>query len=302
MKKSGLFLIAAVMLTALSCGEKPQPESPTLTVSPTSLSFTADDASNKPVVVTTTESWTASASASWIHLDKTSGTSGGSVTVSVEANEGTDDRTGTISFTGAQSASVSVTQAGSDIRTLEPVSSAFDGRKRSSTTYQLLIYSFADSNGDGVGDFNGIRNRLDYLDELGATALWLSPAHPTSSYHAYDVNDYYSINELYGGEEDFKALIKDAHEKGIKIYMDYVLNHSGKDNQWFKEALADPSSPYRDYYFFSSNPSADYKSFPMLKGTNYNSGEWKMVTSGSPKLTVKKTDEAVKEEIGRAHV
>ena len=76
--------------------------------------------------------------------------------------------------------------------------------------------------------------------------------------------------------------------------MDYVLNHSGKDNKWFKEALADPSSPYRDYYFFSSNPSVDYKSFPMLKGTTYNAGEWKMVTSGSPKLTVKKTDEAVK--------
>ena len=293
MKKSGLLLLIAVMLTALSCGEKPQPEKPTLTVSPTSLSFTADDASNKLVLVTTTESWTASTSAGWIHLDKSSGSAGGSVTVSVEANEGTDDRTGTISFTGAQSASVTVAQAGSDIRTLEPVASAFDGKKRSSTTYQLLIYSFADSDGDGIGDFKGIQNRLDYLDGLGVTALWLSPAHPTSSYHAYDVNDYYSINELYGGEEAFKALIAAAHDKGIKIYMDYVLNHSGKDNKWFKEALADPSSPYRDYYFFSSNPSVDYRNFPMLKGTSYNSGEWKMVTSGSPKLTVKKTDEAV---------
>ena len=295
MKKSGLILLAAVLFFAASCGEKHvKPESATLTVSPATLSFAADDASNKLVLVTTTEPWTASASASWIHLDKKSGDATGSVTVTVEANENTDDRTGTISFSGAQKADVTVTQAGSDIRTLVPVASAFDGKKRSSTTYQLLIYSFADSDGDGVGDFKGIQKRLDYLDELGATALWLSPAHPTSSYHAYDVNDYYSVNPLYGTEDDFKALIEAAHAKGIKIYMDYVLNHSGKDNAWFKEAVADPSSPYRDYYFFSSNPSADYKSFPMLKGTTYNSGEWKTVTSGSPKLTVTKTDEAVK--------
>ena len=295
MKRSG-FILATLLLLVFSCKEKNkiQPESPTLTVSTTELSFTADDKSNKLFQITTTEQWTAKASESWIHLDKTSGSSSSSITVSVETNEGTNDRTGTISVTGAQSATVKVTQAGSDIRTLEPIASAFDGKKRSSTTYQLLIYSFADSDGDGIGDFKGIQNRLDYLDGLGVTALWLSPAHPSSSYHSYDVNDYYSINTLYGGEDAFKALIEAAHAKGIKIYMDYVLNHSGKDNKWFKEALADPSSPYRDYYFFSSNPSVDYKSFPMLKGTTYNAGEWKMVTSGSPKLTVKKTDEAVK--------
>ena len=172
--------------------------------------------------------------------------------------------------------------------------------KLSGITYQLLIYSFADSDGDGVGDFKGIQNKLDYLDAIGATALWLSPAHPTSSYHAYDVNDYYSLNPLYAvgekttakAEADFKELLAAAHQKGIAIYMDYVLNHSGKNNPWFQEALADPSSKYRDYYFFSSNPSSDYKNFPMLKGTSYNSGEWKQVTSGSPKLTITKTSES----------
>ncbi|MBQ4175227.1 MAG: hypothetical protein II597_10590, partial [Prevotella sp.] len=70
--------------------------------------------------------------------------------------------------------------------------------------------------------------------------------HPSDSYHAYDVTDYFSVNPLYGTEQDFKDLIDAAHAKGIKIYMDYVLNHSGKGNAWFKEALADPSSPYRD--------------------------------------------------------
>ena len=296
MKKSRLFLIAALLLVVQSCGEKkpPQPEPATLSVSPTSLSFAADDSSNKLVLVTTTASWNASVSASWIHLDKTSGVNGGSVTVTVDANEGVDDRNGTISFTGATKAEVSVTQAGSDIRTLVANPDPLGASKLSSTTYQLLIYSFADSDGNGIGDFKGIQKRLDYLDALGVTALWLSPAHPTSSYHAYDVNDYYSVNSLYGSEQDFKDLINAAHDKGISIYMDYVLNHSGKDNAWFKEALADPSSPYRDYYFFSSNPSAEYSSFPMLKGTTYKADEWKQVTSGSPKLKVTKTDESVK--------
>ena len=171
----------------------------------------------------------------------------------------------------------------------------------SGITYQLLIYSFADSDGDGVGDFKGIQNKLDYLEGLGVTALWLSPAHPTSSYHAYDVNDYYALNPLYAvgqkttekAEADFKELLAAAHKKGISIYMDYVLNHSGKNNEWFQEAVSNPSSKYRDYYFFSSNPSVDYKNFPMLKGTTYNSGEWKQVTSGSPKLTITKTTEGV---------
>ena len=295
MKNLRFLAIAALLVVGIACDKKIKPDAtPTLTVSPTELSFTADDPSNKMVLVTTTDSWNASASADWIHLDKLSGNASGSIAVSVDPNEDTSDRTGTINVTGAQNATVKVTQAGSDIRTLEPIASAFDGRKRSSTTYQLLIYSFSDSDGDGVGDFKGIQNRLDYLDDLGVTALWLSPAHPTSSYHAYDVNDYYSVNPLYGTEQDFKNLIDAAHAKGIRIYMDYVLNHSGKENAWFKEALADPSSPYRDYYFFSSNPSADYTSFPMLKGTRYEAAEWKSVVSGSPKLTVTKTDEEVK--------
>ena len=175
------------------------------------------------------------------------------------------------------------------------------GDKLANITYQLLIYSFSDSDGDGVGDFKGIQNKLDYLESLGITSLWLSPAHPTSSYHAYDVNDYYSLNPLYAvgektsakAEADFKELLAAAHAKGISIYMDYVLNHSGKYNQWFQEAVSNPSSKYRDYYFFSSSPSSDYKDFPMLKGTNYSSGEWKQVTGGSPKITITKTSENV---------
>ena len=281
------------LLLAFSCNPTTEPTvQDTLTVSPTSLSFEAEDASVKLVYVTTAGDWSATLSADWMHLEKSSGTGKGTLALKVDANTG-EDRTGTLTVKGASTATVSVTQKGRNIVQIVPVADAFDGTKRASTTYQLLIYSFADSDGDGIGDFKGIQSKLDYLDGLGVTALWLSPAHPSDSYHAYDVTDYYSVNPLYGTEQDFKNLIDAAHGKGIKIYMDYVLNHSGKGNDWFKQALADPSSKYRDYYFLSSNPQADYSKFPMLKGTTYQAGEWKQATSGAPKLTVTRTDEAV---------
>ena len=286
-------LIAALFVTFSCDPTKNNPEvKDTLTVSPASLEFEAEDASAKFLNVTTNGDWSASPSADWIVMERTSGTGKASLPVKVKPNAG-EDRTATISFSGADKVTVSVSQKGRNIVTVVANPDSFDGNKRSSTTYQLLIYSFADSDGDGVGDFKGIQSKLDYLDGLGVTALWLSPAHPSDSYHAYDVTDYYAVNPLYGTEQDFKDLIDAAHAKGIKIYMDYVLNHSGKGNAWFQQALADPSSKYRDYYFFSTNPSKDYSSFPMLKGTTYQAGEWKQATSGSPKLSISKTSEAV---------
>ena len=286
-------LVAALFVTFSCDPTQVNPvEQDTLTVSPASLDFEAEDASAKLVYVTTNGDWKATPSASWIHMEKTSGTGKASLAVTVDANAG-EDRSGSISVTGAQNATIAVSQKGRNIVTVVANPDKFDGTKRSSTTYQLLIYSFADSDGDGIGDFKGIQSKLDYLDGLGATALWLSPAHPSDSYHAYDVTDYYTVNPLYGTEQDFKDLIDAAHSRGIKIYMDYVLNHSGKGNAWFQQALADPSSKYRDYYFFSTDPSKDYTSFPMLKGTTYKSHEWKQATSGSPKLSVSKTSDAV---------
>ena len=289
-----LALAAAMLGFVISCDPIVDPAvSETLTVSPESVAFEAEDASVKFVYVTTEGDWTASLSGAWMHLEKSSGSGKGVLALSVDANPG-EDRTGTVTVkAGSKTVSVAVSQKGRNIVTVVANPDSFDGNKRSSTTYQLLIYSFADSDGDGIGDFKGIQNKLDYLDGLGVTALWLSPAHPSDSYHAYDVTDYYTVNPLYGTEQDFKNLIDAAHAKGIKIYMDYVLNHSGKGNDWFKQALADPSSKYRDYYFLSSNPQADYSKFPMLKGTTYQAGEWKQATSGAPKLTVTKTDEAV---------
>ena len=166
------------------------------------------------------------------------------------------------------------------------------GEKQGHITYQLLIYSFADSDGDGIGDFNGIISKLDYLDALGVSAIWLSPAHPADSYHGYDVTDYGAVNPKYGTEADFKALIDAAHAKDIKIYMDYVLNHTGKGHPWFTEALADESSPYRDWFFICENPSSQWRNYPMLSGYSFNAGEWHSATGGSPRLTVSSTTDA----------
>ena len=118
---------------------------------------------------------------------------------------------------------------------------------KSGISYQLLVYSFADSNGDGCGDFKGIESKLDYLKSMGVQALWLSPIHKSSSYHGYDVLDYTSIDPDFGTEDDFKSLVNSAHSKGIKIYLDYVINHTSKDHPWFLDAKSNADSKYRDY-------------------------------------------------------
>lgn len=153
----------------------------------------------------------------------------------------------------------------------------------SGITYQLLVYSFCDSDGDGCGDFAGITSKLDYLKNMGVSALWLSPIHPSSSYHGYDVNDYSSVNPDYGTEADFKALLDAAHSKDIKIYIDYVLNHTSKDNGWFLDAKKSADSPYRDWYIFSQDPQNDVKNgkIAMIEKTGYNSGEWTSCSTGS---------------------
>lgn len=161
--------------------------------------------------------------------------------------------------------------------TADPIE--WDGTKNAEITYQLLVYSFADSDGDGIGDFQGIIDKLDYLDSLGATAMWLSPIHPAASYHGYDVKDYADVNPDYGTLEDFRALVSAAHEHDIKIYIDYVLNHSSKDHPWFLEAKENADSPYRDFYIFSDNPRADIEAgrIPMIntEGSNgYDASQW----------------------------
>ena len=127
-----------------------------------------------------------------------------------------------------------------------------------SVFYEIFVRSFFDSDGDGIGDLNGIIEKLDYLNDgdpdtttdLGITGIWLMPIFPSPSYHGYDVTDYYDINPEYGTLADFKNLLDEAHARGIRIIIDLVINHTSSEHPWFLQA-ADPSSPYHDWYIWS---------------------------------------------------
>lgn len=116
--------------------------------------------------------------------------------------------------------------------------------------YEIFVRSFNDSDGNGIGDFNGITQKLDYLQELGITAIWLMPIFPSPSYHGYDVTDYYDVNPQYGNMDDFKNLVAEARKRDIRIIIDLVLNHTSDKHPWFKESK-NPNSPYRDWYIWS---------------------------------------------------
>lgn len=118
--------------------------------------------------------------------------------------------------------------------------------------YEIFVRSFCDSNGDGIGDLNGIRSKLPYLQELGVEALWLTPIQPSPSYHKYDVVDYYSIEPEYGTLDDFKHLLSEAHARGIKIILDLVINHTSVRHPWFVESAKGKSNRYRNYYNWKS--------------------------------------------------
>src|SRR5690606_20075571 len=131
--------------------------------------------------------------------------------------------------------------------------------------YQVFIRSFADSDGDGIGDINGLTDNLDYIKDLGATAIWMLPFTQTEmdwlSYHGYRVTDYYEVHPEYGTMADLENLIDKADEMGIKIVMDLVINHTSDTHPWYQSAVSSTSSPFRDYYLWTT-PSSAFESFP----------------------------------------
>ncbi len=153
--------------------------------------------------------------------------------------------------------------------------------------YEIFVYSFYDSNNDGVGDLNGVTAKLDYIQEMGFNGIWLMPIHPSPTYHKYDVNDYYAIDPEYGTLEDFDRLVTEAHKRGIKVIIDLVLNHSSSDNPWFKEACqyirdhGEVGGPYGEYYNFHVGSQGGDSP---VDGTNYyyESRFW----SGMPDLNL----------------
>lgn len=124
--------------------------------------------------------------------------------------------------------------------------------------YEVFVRSFYDSNGDGIGDLNGLIEKLDYLNDgdpttttdLGITGIWLMPIMKATSYHGYDVEDYYQVSPEYGSNDDFRRLMEEAHARGIRVIVDLVLNHTSVENPWFI-AAKDPNSDKRDWYIWS---------------------------------------------------
>jgi len=131
--------------------------------------------------------------------------------------------------------------------------------------YEIFVRSFFDSDGDGIGDFAGLTQKLDYVNDgnprstrsLGAKCIWLMPIDASPSYHGYDVKNYYRVNPEYGTADDFKRMVAAAHRRGVTVLVDLVLNHASSEHPYFKEALHDPASPHRTWFRFSPTPRDD---------------------------------------------
>src|SRR5437899_61460 len=117
--------------------------------------------------------------------------------------------------------------------------------------YEIYPRSFQDSNGDGVGDINGITSRLDYLKDLGVDAIWITPMYPSPQVDfGYDISDYEAIDPQYGTMADFERLVSEAKKRNIRIIMDYVPNHTSDRNKWFLESRSSRTNPKRDWYIW----------------------------------------------------
>lgn len=134
-----------------------------------------------------------------------------------------------------------------------------NGWTRGAVFYEVFVRSFKDSNGDGIGDLKGLISKLDYLNDgnpathqdLGVDALWLMPIFKSPSYHGYDTTDYRVINPDYGTNQDFALLLSEAHRRGIRVIVDFVMNHTGSDHPWFVDSASSPSSAKRNWYVWN---------------------------------------------------
>lgn len=144
---------------------------------------------------------------------------------------------------------------------------------KESVVYQIYPRSFCDSNGDGIGDLNGITSKLDYLKELGIDVIWLSPVYQSpNDDNGYDISDYQAIMDEFGTMEDFNRMLAAAHERGIKILMDLVVNHTSDEHKWFIESRKSTDNPYRDYYIW--RPGKEDGSLPNNWGSCFSGPAW----------------------------
>ena len=145
---------------------------------------------------------------------------------------------------------------------------------KESVIYQIYPRSFMDSNGDGIGDLKGITSKLDYLKELGIDVIWLSPVYQSpNDDNGYDISDYQAIMEEFGTMEDFDEMLSQAHERGIKIVMDLVVNHTSDEHRWFVESRKAEDTPYRDYYIWREGKEGNQP--PNNWGSCFGGSAWK---------------------------
>ena len=288
MKRFFYLLLTLLFAAAVSCSKDSTSgqEGGLLSVTPSALEFDTGGGSELIELKTDAGSWslTQSDGTAWCTPERTSGRTSASFHVTVTSNAGGTERSATLTFTapGCEEVALTVRQAGDTPAGSEPVVAepdTWDGVKRADISYQVLVYSFADGDGDTKGDLKGLTERLDYLDEMGVSAVWLSPIHPSSSYHGYDVLDYEAVNPTFGTDADLQAFIDAAHARGIRVYLDYVLNHTGKEHPWFRDAVSSEQSPYRDYYIFSKDPQGDIAAGRIDQiategAAGYDAGQW----------------------------
>src|SRR6185436_5304649 len=154
-----------------------------------------------------------------------------------------------------------VTPPPAPVENAEPVAQWDHEWARGAVFYEVFVRSFQDSSGDGIGDLQGLISRLDALNDgnpatdtdLGVDALWLMPVFSSPSYHGYDVVDYETIEPDYGTSADFQRLLDEAHRRGIRVIVDFVMNHTSVQHPWFTESSASPRSPYRDWYIWRAD-------------------------------------------------
>ena len=129
---------------------------------------------------------------------------------------------------------------------------------KNAIVYCLSVESFMDANGDGIGDFQGLLRRLDYLDGLGVTCIWLMPFQSSPRRdHGYDVSDYYNVDSRFGTLGDFVEFTQGAHQRGMRVLIDLVVNHTSDQHPWFRSARSDPASKYRNWYVWSDKKPQD---------------------------------------------
>lgn len=142
--------------------------------------------------------------------------------------------------------------------------------------YEIYPRSFCDSDGDGIGDLKGIISKLDYLKDLGVTAVWLAPCYKTANAdNGYDISDYRDINPEYGTLDDWKEMLAQMHARGIKLIMDLVVNHSSDEHHWFQESRKSKDNPYRDYYIWRKGKGKNGKKPPNNWTSRFGGPAWK---------------------------